>query len=395
MAGAFGNYIRKTSAIRLGLLPAIDAERVRFVGNAAGVGARLALVDREILERARELAARTEYVDSGHRRPLPGGVHVGVGSPSVRRAQPSADDPEGLPMINFLDLAPRGPSSATVPWAPNSSAPACRSASAATAGRSRIPTGCAAIHAAYIAAGSEAIITNSFGANRWVLGRYGLATASWRRQPRCGRDRARGGGVTGCVLGDIGPCGGFLRPLGDVEPDALLAEFTAPGRALLDGGADGIIIETMSALEELLIAIRAARAAGRAVHRRLDGVRSASQRQHPDDDGRRAREGGRRLRRGRRRHRRRQLRHAHDARPTSPAVVAAFRQVTDRPIMVQANAGSPELEDGRAVYRLTPEVFADGMSEVVAGRCRDRGRVLRNDAGAHRRARAAGQAGGV
>lgn len=63
VAGAFGNCIRKTSALRLGLVPAIDAERVRFVGNAAGVGARLALVDREILERARELAARTEYVD--------------------------------------------------------------------------------------------------------------------------------------------------------------------------------------------------------------------------------------------------------------------------------------------------------------------------------------------
>jgi uncharacterized 2Fe-2S/4Fe-4S cluster protein (DUF4445 family) len=63
LAGAFGNYIRKTSALRLGLLPAIDPEKVRFVGNAAGVGARLALVDREVLDRARELAARTTYTD--------------------------------------------------------------------------------------------------------------------------------------------------------------------------------------------------------------------------------------------------------------------------------------------------------------------------------------------
>ncbi len=63
VAGAFGNYIRKTSALRLGLFPSIDPERVRFVGNAAGIGARLALVDREILDRARELAASTEYVD--------------------------------------------------------------------------------------------------------------------------------------------------------------------------------------------------------------------------------------------------------------------------------------------------------------------------------------------
>jgi uncharacterized 2Fe-2S/4Fe-4S cluster protein (DUF4445 family) len=63
VAGAFGNFIRKTSALRLGLLPAVDAERVRFVGNAAGVGTRLATVDREILERARGLAAGAEYVD--------------------------------------------------------------------------------------------------------------------------------------------------------------------------------------------------------------------------------------------------------------------------------------------------------------------------------------------
>jgi uncharacterized 2Fe-2S/4Fe-4S cluster protein (DUF4445 family) len=63
VAGAFGNFIRKTSALRLGLLPAVDPERVRFVGNAAGVGARLATVDREIFDRARGLAAATEYVD--------------------------------------------------------------------------------------------------------------------------------------------------------------------------------------------------------------------------------------------------------------------------------------------------------------------------------------------
>jgi uncharacterized 2Fe-2S/4Fe-4S cluster protein (DUF4445 family) len=63
VAGAFGNYVRKTSALRLGLLPAIDPERVRFVGNAAGAGAYLAVLDREILDRARELAAGAEYVD--------------------------------------------------------------------------------------------------------------------------------------------------------------------------------------------------------------------------------------------------------------------------------------------------------------------------------------------
>jgi uncharacterized 2Fe-2S/4Fe-4S cluster protein (DUF4445 family) len=63
VAGAFGNCIRKASALDVGLFPDIDPERVRLVGNAAGVGARLALLDREVLERAQVLAARAEYVD--------------------------------------------------------------------------------------------------------------------------------------------------------------------------------------------------------------------------------------------------------------------------------------------------------------------------------------------
>jgi uncharacterized 2Fe-2S/4Fe-4S cluster protein (DUF4445 family) len=63
IAGAFGNYIRKASARRIGLVPAIDPERIRMVGNAAGVGARLALLDRDVRTRARKLAGRTEYVE--------------------------------------------------------------------------------------------------------------------------------------------------------------------------------------------------------------------------------------------------------------------------------------------------------------------------------------------
>lgn len=67
VAGAFGNYLRKSSALGIGLLPPIDPERVRLVGNAAGIGARLALLDRRVFERAGALAARAEYVDlAGH-----------------------------------------------------------------------------------------------------------------------------------------------------------------------------------------------------------------------------------------------------------------------------------------------------------------------------------------
>jgi len=63
LAGAFGNYLRKTSARTIGLVPAIDPERVRFVGNAAGIGARLALVDHGVRARARAIASDAEYVE--------------------------------------------------------------------------------------------------------------------------------------------------------------------------------------------------------------------------------------------------------------------------------------------------------------------------------------------
>jgi uncharacterized 2Fe-2S/4Fe-4S cluster protein (DUF4445 family) len=63
VAGAFGNYVRKSSARRLGLVPGIDPERVRLVGNAAGVGARLALLDRDVRERACRLAESAEPIE--------------------------------------------------------------------------------------------------------------------------------------------------------------------------------------------------------------------------------------------------------------------------------------------------------------------------------------------
>jgi 5-methyltetrahydrofolate--homocysteine methyltransferase len=64
------------------------------------------------------------------------------------------------------------------------------------------------------------------------------------------------------VLGDIGPCGGFLVPLGDIEPHDLEATWREAMAALLAGGADGLALETMTALDEVLLGIRVARGLG-------------------------------------------------------------------------------------------------------------------------------------
>jgi len=63
LAGAFGNFIRRSMAKRIGLLPDVPTDRIRFVGNAAGAGARLALISRECREQAEEISRRTEYVE--------------------------------------------------------------------------------------------------------------------------------------------------------------------------------------------------------------------------------------------------------------------------------------------------------------------------------------------
>jgi 5-methyltetrahydrofolate--homocysteine methyltransferase len=222
-----------------------------------------------------------------------------------------------------------------------------------------------AIHRAYIDAGSDAITTNSFGANRWVLARYGLADQVEAVNRSAAALARQAAGRDACVLGDIGPCGGFLRPLGDVDPEALRVEFVRQARALLEGGADGVIIETMSAIEELMIAIGAAREAGAplviasmAFDRLANGKLRTMMGVDPEKAAKAAVEAGA------------DIVGANCGTQMATAdfarLVAAFRQATDRPIVVQANAGSPELIDGRAVYRLTPEAFAEGMREVVA-----------------------------
>lgn len=67
IAGAFGNFLRKDTAQAIGLVPNIDPEKVQFIGNAAGVGARMALVDASARERANGISETCEYVElAGH-----------------------------------------------------------------------------------------------------------------------------------------------------------------------------------------------------------------------------------------------------------------------------------------------------------------------------------------
>lgn len=63
LAGAFGNYIQKSSAVTIGMLPSIPLEKIHFIGNAASSGAMEILLDRNIRAKCEELSRRIEYVE--------------------------------------------------------------------------------------------------------------------------------------------------------------------------------------------------------------------------------------------------------------------------------------------------------------------------------------------
>ena len=111
----------------------------------------------------------------------------------------------------------------------------------------------------YFDAGSDLVLTNSFGANRFMLKKYGYGDGV-REFNRLAAEHARSQAPPGrYVIGSIGPTGEFLEPLGEVSEAEMLDAFVEQATALEDGGADGVVIETMSALEESLLAIRAAK----------------------------------------------------------------------------------------------------------------------------------------
>jgi len=113
------------------------------------------------------------------------------------------------------------------------------------------------IHRAYIEAGSDAILTNTFGANKYVLLRHGLADEVVKMNTVGARVARRAAGEEKYVLGDIGPAGEFLEPLGNIKPEELSAAVAQQAKALLDGGVDGFILETMTAIDEATIAVEA------------------------------------------------------------------------------------------------------------------------------------------
>jgi 5-methyltetrahydrofolate--homocysteine methyltransferase len=172
-------------------------------------------------------------------------------------------------------------------------------------------------------------------------------------------------GRPGFVIGDIGPFGGLLEPYGDFTEAQVRDAFREQAAALVDAGADAIIIETQTSLEELLLGIHAAREAGVATiigsmaydvtldgstFRTMMGIDPEHAAVFMEEHG------------------------AHMVAlncgtgmdmQRARLAVERYKKVTGLPVMVQPNAGQPKLVNMKVVYDETPEQMAVGVVPLL------------------------------
>lgn len=220
------------------------------------------------------------------------------------------------------------------------------------------------VHDSYLQAGSDAVITNTFGANKYSLKMHGLSDHVQEINQEGAAVARKAAGEDKFVLGGFGPTGDFLEPLGTLKPDELKAEFAKQAKALENGGADAFIIETMAATDEVAAAV--------------EGIRDVSKLPIIASFAYDFTQNGFRTMMG-----------------TSPE--QAFRCLKDYDLLAigfncgkatleqynelarlyqtavngkfylcaEMNAGLPEMEEGRAVYKVSPEEFAKAAKQVA------------------------------
>jgi homocysteine S-methyltransferase len=214
------------------------------------------------------------------------------------------------------------------------------------------------VHRDYVRAGAEIVETNSYGANRVKLARHGLEDelrAINARAAEIARDAA---GDRVCVAGAIGPLGLRLEPYGPTSRAEAAALFREQAEALLDGGVDLFVLETMGDVEEMEQAIAAVRS--------LCDLPVVAQMTIGNDGrtpfGTEAAEFARRL----------------DAAGADVigmncsvgphAMLAALERMhgaTTRPLAAQPNAGLPREVDGRKMYLASPEYMAKYAARLI------------------------------
>jgi len=206
------------------------------------------------------------------------------------------------------------------------------------------------IHEDYLEAGARVLQTNTFGANRICLERHGLV-GEVRAFNLAGAKLARDvAGESAYVAGSIGPTG--LIPGVSREWDPAFAEetFLEQAKALVEGGADFFALETFRHLDELQVAVHAARKAAREIPIlamvTFDEAGTVADGSAPEKVAERLHAMGVEM-----------IGINHGDGPQLALAMAERMLAVDLPLCVQPNAGLPRTVDGRQLYMATPEYF--------------------------------------
>lgn len=215
----------------------------------------------------------------------------------------------------------------------------------------------------YIRAGSQLIETNSFGGNRFKLAHFGLSDQVYELNKAAAEISREAAGPENFVLGSIGPTGKFLI-MEEVSEDELYEAFKEQAMALEDGGADAIVIETMTDLEEARIAVKAAKentnceiictmTFDKTVNgefRTIMGVSPSEMIATLEQAG--ASIVGANCGNG--------------ITDMIEIVKEIRRNNSGMPILIHANAGAPHFCDGQTTFPETPSVMASKISDIIA-----------------------------
>jgi 5-methyltetrahydrofolate--homocysteine methyltransferase len=226
------------------------------------------------------------------------------------------------------------------------------------------------LHRAYLEAGSQIILTNSFGGSRFRLGKKGLQDKVHEVNRAAAALAKEAAGQEAFVAGSMGPTGELMKPLGTLSYVVAVEAFAEQAKALAEGGVDAILVETMSDLNEAKAAIVGAQ---RATDLPILCTLSFDTQRHTMmgvSPRRAAKEmwplglvaiGG-------------------NCGKTLDDMEEVLRQmgkaVPEATLMAKPNAGLPRLVDGQAVYDVTPQVMAEYAlryaelgAKIVGGCC--------------------------
>lgn len=219
-----------------------------------------------------------------------------------------------------------------------------------------------AIAAEYLKAGADIVQTNTFGGSRLKLAQYALGGKVTEINRNAVIAVRKSVGDRAYVSGSCGPTGPFLRPYGDIEPEEMIGVFREQIAALVDAGVDVICIETMIDLHEAVCAVTAARQVSRSVPVMatmtfdqtprgfytimgasiLDAVKGLEA-AGADIIGSNCGNGIEKM----------------------VLIAREFKEHTALPVIIQSNAGLPELRGAEVVYPETPDFMAQKALELV------------------------------